>query len=439
MWPLQEPQIFELLENMGLNRTFFRRILSVALLISFLCAGMVSVVAYVPNLTINELPTVLIRNQTIDLTGTAQGACSGKKISISRMTHGKWTALGTSFAKSGKWKFETNSPKSSGVVVFKVTCGGQYPATLVRPVVVEAPIEPTGPGNRILGLDISRWQHIPGKQINFSDMAAAGASFVIIKASDGTRQEDAIARKHVLPDAHNAKLAGLIVGYYHMVDVPATNSTKTLIASAKRQGSLAATRLEELGGYDNRTLPYTLDMEGINSKVNQASLFVWTKTFIKHFMSKTHRRPIIYSYRSFLATRYAKKAAVRDYLKMSHLWLAQPGNPADPKVRVGGLTYGGNDCFQTAWTVSSCRSVWTIWQYTSSGNRDKFGIPWRPQNGKPCPSHARYCSPGIGTGPLHLDLNVFNGSKNDLVRLTQGTWNRTLSDYLPVSPTPTSN
>lgn len=424
---------------MELNRTFVRKTLSVPLLVSFLCAGMVSVVAYVPNLTINELPSVLIRNQSIRLTGTAQGACSGKRISISQHSRGRWTSIGTSVPRSGRWQFEATSPKSSGVVIFKVTCGGQYPATLIRPVVVEAPIQNSGPGNRIFGLDISRWQHIPGKQINFADMAAGGSSFVIIKASDGTRSEDAIARKHVLEDAHRAKIAGLIVGYYHMVSVPATNSTTTLMSSAKRQGTLAATRLRELGGYDNRTLPYTLDMEGINSKVNQASLFIWTKTFIKQFMSLTHRRPIIYSYRSFLATRYAKKSVVRDYLKMSHLWLAQPGNPADPKVRVGGLTYGGNDCFQTAWTVSGCRSIWTFWQYTNSGNRDNFGIPWRQQNGKPCPSHARYCSPGIGTGPLHLDLNVFNGTKKDLLRLTQGTWNRTLSDYLSVSPTPTSN
>jgi len=418
---------------------FLSRVCSIVLLFSFLLGGIISAGAYVPNLTINELPTVLIRNQSILLTGKAQGACSGKGISISQHSRGKWTSLGTSFAQSGRWQFKATSPKSSGVVIFKVACGGQYPASVIRLVVVEAPIENSGPGNRIFGLDISRWQHISGKQINFADMAAAGSSFVIIKASDGTRSEDAIARKYVLEDAQRAKVAGLIVGYYHMVSVPATNSTPTLMSSAKRQGTLAATRLRELGGYDNRTLPYTLDMEGINSKVNQASLFIWTKTFIKQFMSLTHRRPIIYSYRSFLATRYAKKSVVRDYLKMSHLWLAQPGDPGDPKVRVGGLTYGGNDCFQSAWTVSGCRSIWTFWQYTNSGNRDKFGIPWRPQNGKPCPSHARYCVSGIGTGPHHLDLNVFNGTKKDLLKLTQGTWNRTLSDYLSDSPTASSN
>ena len=421
---------------MGINRALRGRTLLVSLVLLFLCGGVVSVSAYVPNLTINELPSVLIRNQSVRLAGTAMGECSGKRVAISQRVREKWVSLGSVVTKSGKWTFETTSPNASGIVIFKVNCGGQYPATLVRPVVVEAPIEAKGPGKRIYGLDISRWQHIPGKQIRFADMAAAGAAFVIIKASDGTKKEDAIARKFVLKDAHDAKVAGLIVGYYHMVSVPTNNSTKILVASARRQGSLAARRLNELGGYDNRTLPYTVDMEGINSKVTQTSLFIWTKAFITQFMSQSNRRPIIYSYRSFLASRYSKKSAVRDYLRMSHLWLAQPGNPADPKVKVGGLTYGGTDCFQTAWTIAGCKSVWTIWQYTNTGNRDKLGIPWQPVKGQKCPSHARLCSPGIGTGPHHLDLNVFNGSKKDLIKLTQGTWNRSLSDYLSVSATP---
>ena len=439
MSQLQDLLKFELLESMSVNRVFWRKALLVFSILGITCSNFVSANAFVPNLTINELPQVLIRNQSVRLTGTVNGVCVNHRVNVNRNTNGKWKSLGSVASQSGKWRFDTSSPNSNGVVIFKVTCGGQYPATLVRPVVQGAPITPRGPGNRIFGLDISRWQHIPGKNINFADMAAAGASFVIIKASDGTRTEDAIARRYVLEDAHDAKIAGLIVGYYHMVSVPTNNSTETLVASAKRQASLAATRLNELGGYDNRTLPYTIDMEGINSNVTQSSLFIWTKTFIDNFVAKTDRTPIIYSYRSFLATRYAKKTSVRDYLRKSHLWLAQPGNPADPKVKVGGLTYGGNDCFHTAWTVSSCQSVWTFWQYTSRGNRDKLGIPWHPQKGKSCPSQAKLCSSGVGTGPLHLDLNVFNGTKQQLLGLTAGLWNRSPADYSDVSPTPSAS
>ena len=77
-----------------------------------------------------------------------------------------------------------------------------------------------------------------------------------------------------------------------------------------------------------------------------------------------------------------------------------------------------------------------MWQYTNRGNRDTFGIPWRPLPGQKCPSHARFCVPGVGTGPHHLDLNVFNGNAVQLQNLISGTWVRLPSDYVVPSPTP---
>ena len=41
-----------------------------------------------------------------------------------------------------------------------------------------------GPGDRLHGADVSRWQHPNGKPINFKKMHDAGLSFVMIKASD---------------------------------------------------------------------------------------------------------------------------------------------------------------------------------------------------------------------------------------------------------------
>ena len=48
----------------------------------------------------------------------------------------------------------------------------------------ESILSMSGPGNRIHGADISRWQHPGDKAIDFSKMRAAGLDFVMIKASD---------------------------------------------------------------------------------------------------------------------------------------------------------------------------------------------------------------------------------------------------------------
>ncbi len=50
-----------------------------------------------------------------------------------------------------------------------------------------------GPGGRIHGADISRWQHPNGKPINFIKMHDAGVAFVMVKASDSRDDADQLA------------------------------------------------------------------------------------------------------------------------------------------------------------------------------------------------------------------------------------------------------
>jgi len=393
--------------------------------------------AYVPPLTFSDVPSTLYGHQRLTLQGTVNSACANHTVALARRDGTTWTSLGKTETDAGNtWRLITRVPNSARLIQYRADCGAKYAATVLRTVMKTNPISFSGPGNRILGLDISRWQHIPGQVIDFAQMASAGVSFVIIKASDGFGPEDAIAQQHVIEDASRAKAAGMYVGYYHMISIPTGNSTPVLIASANRQATLIATRLKQLGGYDVRTLPYTLDIEGINSSITQASLELWTKTIVTQVTQLTKRTPIIYSYRSLLASHYSRSDETVSLLRGSHLWLAQPGNPADPAVQVGEFRRNPFSCFHTAWATASCRTVWTIWQYTSSGNRDKFGIPWAPLSGNKCPSQAHYCIPGTGTGPLHLDLDVFNGDANDLERLADGSWTRTPADYIDPSPTP---
>ena len=394
-------------------------------------------VAFVPAITISPVSFTLYGRQTLTLQGNVGQICHEHPVHISRKQGAIWRDLGkASVSQSSQWRLDTKVPNVASSVVYRASCGAQYSASLVRKITKTSTISYSGPGRRIVGLDISRWQHIPRQTINFEQMADAGISFVIIKASDGYGPEDTIAKKYVIDDARRAKAAGLIVGYYHMISVPTGNARATLIGSANRQASLVSTRLRELGGYDVRTLPFTIDVEGINSSISQASLELWTKTFVTAFTKKTKRTPMLYSYRSLLATRYSRSESTISFLRTMHLWLAQPGNPADPTVRVGQFRPNDGSCFHTAWATSRCRTVWTIWQYTSRGNRDTFGIPWSPQRGSRCPSQAKYCIAGVGTGPLHLDMNVFNGKIADLEALVAGSWQRKPADFVEPTATP---
>ena len=405
------------------------------------CILVISIViptqAFIPALTISPLPQSLYTGQYLTIRGTLTSACKQQRVTVSRKVLTRWIKLGNANVTDGKrWSFTTRVPSSTTSIIYRADCQSTFLASIMRPVSQTAPITYAGPGRRIWGADISRWQHIDGYSIDFEKMADANLAFVIVKASDGRFEEDARTSAYARKDVPAAKKAGLIVGYYHMVLVPTGNQTTVLVASAKRQAQLIANRLEELGGYDNRTLPYTIDMEAVPSSVSQTALSVWTRTLVSEVKRLTGRTPMLYSYRVFLASRYPKTQSAIQFLRTMHLWLAQPGNPADPKVRVGQKVDNATSCYQTAWATTSCKTVWTMWQYTSRGNRETFGIPWSPLPGSSCPSHAKLCVPGRGTGPLHLDLNVFNGKIIDMQRLAAGTWQREPDDYIEPTPTP---
>jgi GH25 family lysozyme M1 (1,4-beta-N-acetylmuramidase) len=72
-----------------------------------------------------------------------------------------------------------------------------------------------GPGDRLHGADVSRWQHPNDKPINFKKMHSAGLSFVMIKASDTRYDADRLALKYVKMDRNAAQDAGIYTGFYH--------------------------------------------------------------------------------------------------------------------------------------------------------------------------------------------------------------------------------
>ncbi len=380
-------------------------------------------------ITITTPPLTLIKGQSFTLTGEIPEEITGSStpISIQRYVNSQWENLPARvITSSNGWHARITIPQTGSSHRIRAISGEVTGPSVVFKALSQPKIPVKGPGSRVLGVDISRWQH-QGKPINFTVMKAAGVGFVIIKASDGMASEDRLAKPLALTDAKSAKKAGLIVGYYHRARVPQSNNISTLTKDATRQAKIAATRLSELGGYGTTTLPYVLDIEGVDDAVKPASITAWMKVWLEVMTKKTGRTPTVYSYRTMLSQRVTQDWTTKNTLRKSHLWLAQPGDPSDRRVLVGKKVKGPG-CFAMAWTFNGCSLGWTMWQYTNSGNRDKYGIPWSPRKGK-CPKTAKFCFSGKGLGQYHLDLNVFNGSSADLAALARNALPRSILDY----------
>ena len=274
----------------------------------------------------------------------------------------------------------------------------------------------SGPGNRIHGLDISKWQHPYGKPINFTKMAKAGISFVMIKGGDGHDPEDATAFKYLKEDSAAAQAAGIYTGFYYYAYLPDSTNKKFIIADAQAQATKAVWRLASLGGYGEKDLPIALDIENncVRLKPNRSCakymsrnlITLWTQTWLDAVKEKTTKKPFVYSYAQFLQTAMTRSKALATY----PLWIAHytktPATSQPGKKEIG--------CFAHAWTKGNCSSQWQIWQYSSCGIGAKYGIPSN-----------------------RVDLNVFSGTEEAFLSLARGTWEPDLTDFLPENETTT--
>ena len=275
-----------------------------------------------------------------------------------------------------------------------------------------------GPGNRIHGVDISKWQHPYDKPINFEKMAKAGVRFVMIKGSDSQAPADLTAKKYLIADRAAAQDAGLYTGFYYFSYLPDTTKKAEIIADAKAQAQKTVWRLGEIGGYTEQDLPVALDLEtncvriisGICKKyASRANVTLWAKTWLEEVALKTNRKPFVYSYPNFLQSAMARSTELAKY----PLWIAAYGkHPAEPTNHPGMKSVG---CFAHSWTKSDCRADYQIWQYTSCGKGSKYGV-----------------------ASSRIDLNVFSGSEEKFFALTKGAWQPEALDLLPFNETTTA-
>ena len=275
-----------------------------------------------------------------------------------------------------------------------------------------------GPGDRLHGADVSRWQHPNDKPINFKKMHSAGLSFVMIKASDTRYDADRLALKYVKMDRNAAQDAGIYTGFYHYAILPNVSTPAAIAKDARAQVQKVIWRLSDLGGYNNQDLPYALDLEtrciqwsssgACLKNATRSAATLWAKTFLKTLKEKTGRTPILYSSPSFLETALNRDKELNSY----PLWIAHyaidPAEPdAKPNVKQGG-------CFVHSWTTKECSANWTMWQYTSCGIAPKYGVPGN-----------------------RLDLNVFSGGREKFLALLTGTWQPEPMDVMPKNETST--
>lgn len=362
----------------------------------------------------------------VTLYGSLKPAKSGIKVSVQIQLDGKWqdTRFSSKTARVGTWQIIAVATALNADVKYraKAKIGSKYIYSNIRSITVKstpeisdaatlAVIDQMGPGGRIHGADISRWQHPNDAPIDFVKMHDAGLRFVMIKASDTRDDADALSLKYLIMDRSAAQAAGIFTGFYHYAVLPDVSTNEQVITDAQTQAQKALWRLGALGGYNEHDLPYALDLENNCVRLSgktcarylpKAQITLWAKTFLKIIKDKTDRTPIIYSYPSFL-----EGAMVRDdELRQYPLWLAQYAiNPADPLAQPG-LKDGG--CFVHSWTSANCSSTWTVWQYTSCGIAPKYGVPGS-----------------------RLDLNVFRGTPSTFLDLIKGSWIPEVADQMP--------
>ena len=400
-----------------------KKLITFLVSLSLICIGIQSATA-ASSLSLSITKTPTIGEPKVTLNGILKPARANVQVLIQVKLNGTWskTSLGAKTKSSGSWKIEVVSTALAGSAIYRAVAGNIYsnqktftidPSASLSEADPNFLISLAGPGGRIHGVDISRWQHPGDKLIDYNKMYQAGVRFVMIKASDGKDKSDIDARKWLSIDMDAAQAAGIYTGFYHYSYLPNSTDEATVITEAQTQAQKAIWRLASVGGYNDRSLPYALDLENNCIQYSGSRCVKYTSkklitlfatTWLSTVKAATGRTPMLYSYSQFLENAMIRNTELKSY----PLWQAHYGiNPADPLGQPGQKVSG---CYVHSWTNGSCSSEWVVWQYTSCGIGKKYGVP----SGR-------------------VDLNVYRGDVNSFVELTKGVWVPQVSDMMPIN------
>jgi GH25 family lysozyme M1 (1,4-beta-N-acetylmuramidase) len=377
------------------------------------------------SMTVKQTPNAI--EPRVTLYGSLKPNKSDVTVTIEIEKNGAWstTKFATQVTRAGTWKVVKPASLFESKVRYRAVAvvNGQNVQSPVRTIALEKNddlgvsdpalfIDLVGPGGRIHGADVSRWQHPNDAKIDFVKMYENGLRFVFIKASDTTEKGDALALKYAAMDHNAAQAAGIFTGFYHYAYLPDVTDEEGIKRDALAQAQKVVWRLASLGGYGEKDLPYALDLENkcvrysasgtCLKNATRTAVTLWATTFLASLKEKTGKTPILYSYASFLEGSMNRTKELSQY----PLWLAHYGiDPAKPGNQPG-VKEGG--CFVHSWTSKNCESQWTLWQYSSCGIAPKYGVPGS-----------------------RLDLNVFSGSQKSFLDLIKGVWTPTLDELMP--------
>jgi GH25 family lysozyme M1 (1,4-beta-N-acetylmuramidase) len=400
-------------------------LLAISLVVAIVGPLQAAAAASTLSMSIRQTPSA--SETLLTLYGNLKPNRSGTAVKIQVDIAGKWTTtrFTTKVTKVGTWKVTALATALNANVRYRAVSaiGGKSLYSPIRSISVKQQpeitdadpaqfIDLTGPGGRIHGADVSRWQHPNDKPIDFVKMYKAGMRFVFIKASDTREAADLLAVKYAAMDHHAAQAAGIYTGFYHYAVLPYVTDPEGIKQDALAQAQKVVWRLASMGGYSDRDLPYALDLENkcvsysssgaCQKNATRSAVTLWATTFLASVKEKTGKTPILYSYASFLEGSMTRTPELAQY----PLWLAQYAiDPANP-INQPGLKTGG--CYVHSWTGANCDSQWTVWQYSSCGIAPKYGVPGN-----------------------RLDLNVFRGTPSSFLELVTGIWSPTLVDLMP--------
>lgn len=215
----------------------------------------------------------------------------------------------------------------------------------------------------LYGIDASHYQEL----IDWKKVKASGINFAILKASEGVGFEDPMFEQNVRGALEN----GILPGSYHFF-LPRLDP----IQQAKHYAAVLKASVGK-----RACLPPCVDLEttGLGKEgMNQA-----LRLFLQEVEELTGRRGMIYTSPGFWSTYLPQPVLSQNRIIRSStewaaahpLWLAH---------------------YTTGWPLQVYPwAGWTFWQYSSSGR--------------------------IGGIATRVDLNLFNGSLDDLAALAVGT------------------
>jgi GH25 family lysozyme M1 (1,4-beta-N-acetylmuramidase) len=179
------------------------------------------------------------------------------------------------------------------------------------------------------GPDVSSWQHIDGRMINWFQVKASGNNFAMVKATEGL----SYINPYFVPDSLLMRAAGVARGTYHFA--------RPELPPEPQATLYAGVVLGQNGPLD---LPPVLDLEK-SGGLRPGALVDWTHRYLDTVQALTGRVPIIYTYPYFWRTAMADSGEFTRY----PLWIADYRGNDQPEVPGGWPT-------------------WTFWQTTDAGS-----------------------------------------------------------------------